>query len=452
MTLTVVGATMLAAITCHQLRQETLQKCKTNNPKDIVKTRNELLAKHSALPRNKNKQGRSGDGAASVVDDCCVMEDEASSLFASLSALAQDAVTSSIWCTCETSGCLSHATRFLECRICRVSCCQDCLGSVSGYNLSSHDCRERSIVATDRATIDFERRLREVLPPTLKVCDEGWMELKNLMSDDDDKDQFRVGPLVGSVFHLHRIKRDVRKWFAIYYVRENDGMGEAMAELSIVIGELSTVTELSPIGVRAEIKSFVPARTTPVQYGRLEPCCRLERLSGDNNEPETWRGNNGSVDLDVTIRGVGETPSIRKEIGLEDGVAADIAGAVRDKKDFAKAKERGEQRRWIYPPSWKTWPERIVIASAGNHAVCGEYCRAACRQTTNQSALWVKTHDDNDSSQQQLFIILRPNAHRTGPDRAVISSSIDFKDASAVVAELPRNWQPCDAGKTYTSG
>lgn len=103
--------------------------------------------------------------------------------------------------------------------------------------------------------------------------------------------------------------------------------------------------------------------------------------------------------------------------------------------------------------NWKTWPEKITIghcdkvssddkAVVQSSAICGLYERARCRQTTNQSCLWVRKGTPDNPSR---YIIIKPNSNRTGPDMVVISSSINHNDVSSILAELPRFWEPCDA-------
>lgn len=65
-----------------------------------------------------------------------------SDLFAALSKVASEAVISSIWCTCETSGQNSNSKVFLTCLCCRISSCRECCGSIAGYQLDGHDVHE----------------------------------------------------------------------------------------------------------------------------------------------------------------------------------------------------------------------------------------------------------------------------------------------------------------------
>jgi hypothetical protein len=67
-------------------------------------------------------------GSSVVTQDVnCALED-AQQKFEELAALAEEAVKTSVWCTCETSGRNSLTSDFLECCVCRVRCCRDCTG------------------------------------------------------------------------------------------------------------------------------------------------------------------------------------------------------------------------------------------------------------------------------------------------------------------------------------
>jgi hypothetical protein len=160
---------------------------------------------------------------------------------------------------------------------------------------------------------------------------------------------------------------------------------------------------------------------------------------------EAWK------ELTVRVEGTGITESIRAEVGLTDKVYADLKASTSDSyrnKSFAAAKSRGEERRWLYPVNWKDWPESISIKNVGAHpdstaqSIVGDFHRASCRQTTNQSALWVRK---GTGGRPPLYLLIQPNVHRTGPDRGILSFSTNHSDHSAIIAWLPRDWQPCDA-------
>lgn len=87
MTLTTVGATLLAAITCKQLRKETMES-KHKDMNQILKQQITPSSKEMvSIPKHENVIAESG-GQTSIRD-----------LFLALSKISSEAVASSIWCT-----------------------------------------------------------------------------------------------------------------------------------------------------------------------------------------------------------------------------------------------------------------------------------------------------------------------------------------------------------------
>jgi hypothetical protein len=180
----------------------------------------------------------------------------ATPFFEKLASIAEEAVKSSIWCTCETSG--SNATcakEFVQCKLCRVSCCKGCVSEVSGYRLDYHDLIQIELTAEEHDLGSFQSKLREIVPSSLSFADDGLYEIAGT-----ENDMHRVAALSGMTFNLHRIKRDRRKWLLLYYARANYGIGEALAELRITVGELKTQDLDSPggveLGMMAELVSY----------------------------------------------------------------------------------------------------------------------------------------------------------------------------------------------------
>jgi hypothetical protein len=89
--------------------------------------------------------------------------------------------------------------------------------------------------------------------------------------------------------------------------------------------------------------------------------------------------------------------------------------------------------------------DHVEKGRVGNQVadVTGTYKRCQCRQTTNQGALWIREQESDN--QPPLFLMLKPEVSRTGPDISIVSRSLSHKDESAIVAVLPSDWQPCDA-------
>ena len=442
--LSVSCATILAAITCKELRRLTL----ASSHNDAAR----ILAENAALDGYKTLStwtNRTPEAPVTSPTDT-----SANSLFCELAALAPAAVKSSIFCTCETSGSNSLTCEFLQCKVCRVSCCRNCICTTSGYNLRSHDTADIHLSVEEHSLGNFQSTLRHVAPPTLVFSAKGIEQLANLT-----RDEYRVAGLSAYKFRLHRIQRDRRKWHVIYYARDSNGLGEAVAEFRITVGELKTEETASfegkavDLGMKGELTSFFPAKTLPFKYGKLDPCAVV--TCGLTNQQVRWEGRNMDETTSISLKGKGVTDSFRVEVGLTDEAAdtlQHICGKPFYTKHFQAAKRRGELRRWQYPENWREWPETIQVGSNAPTqrlaAMLGRYTRAKCRQTTNQSALWIKKGDEKNPF--SVYILIKPHVNRTGPDRAVISSSICHDDSSSILAVLPWTWQPCDSLKKGT--
>lgn len=447
MSLTVVCATMLAAITCNQLRKETLE----SRDQDVK----HILAEASLGTSRKLCQWDAKENAKSSVLEISQTSD-ASLFFKELANLAPEAVESSIWCTCESSGSDSLTDRFLECTHCRVTCCRNCVSATAGYNLQSHETKEVTISSEDHSMGRFRSKLLSVAANKALIFSEGG--ISEISSLNGVEDEFRVSGLSNYKFCFHDIKRDRKKWHMIYYARENI-VDEPVAVFKITVGELKREHTAGgtnvEIGLKGELSSFLPAKTAPLVYGSLDPCATVTVLQGSLDV--CWEGKGSVSEISLVVKGEGSEDSPRVEVGLTDDAANALLEATRrstNVKTFKAAKSRGEARRWIYPANWKEWPSKITIEAdpscsktstrAGDlKVVSGTYKRAGCRQTTNQSALWIK--EDTGDGIPTTYILIKPNANRTGPDRAIVSTSISHEDASCILAAFPPSWQPCDA-------
>jgi hypothetical protein len=441
MSLTVVGATMLAAMTCNQLRTETV----TTDHKDATKVlanASQQQCEMKTIPIWKNVSHKISGYPSELLRD-------ASSCFVEIAALASQALKSSIWCTCETSGSNSSTNQFLECIVCRVSCCRECAHSFAGYNMESHKTKEVVISKEEHDLGDFLSKLRRSVPSTLVFGEAG---INELVGATDDK--FRASGLQYHKFKLHGIKRDRRRWIVIYYARVDD-VGEAIAEFKIYVGELkredTTFRDNVLLGMQGELTSFFPALSKPVVYGKLDPFAVVTVYTGSSEV--VWKGRGPSTMSSLELVGDKPGQSFRAEIGLTDFAADSLRDACHlssNRKSFEAAKARGETRRWVYPKNWKSWPDVIVVQTNDLHLpaeqkslIEGSYVRTSCRQTTNQSALWVK-YDENNACPTS-YILIKPNVNRTGPDRAIISTSISHDDSTSILATLPITWQPSDS-------
>lgn len=451
MSLTVVCATMLAAICCKELRRETL----ASKHKDMQR----ILSEKACLDDYKRFSSWEEVRAEQAKADTPVVQSatSATSIFKDLASLAPEAVKSSIWCTCESSGSNSLSTQFLQCKVCRVSCCRNCVSTTSRYNLSSHDTVDIEIPTDDHSLSSFQSKLRQIVPTALVFEKDGIDQIA-----DATDDEYRVSGLSNYVFGLDRIKRDRMKWQIFFSARDNHGIGEAVAEFRITVGELYREEAAScdgkpvAIGMKGELTSFFPARTEPLVYGPLDACAVVTVLQGSDDIE--WKARtDDSVYSSFRLEGEGTTDSPRVEVGLTDVALDGLKEGSKGKlnvKHFQKAKERGEERRWLYPKQWKQWPEKIHLTATSSddggtadYDISGTYERARCRQTTNQSALWIKRGLEGKPS---LYILIQPNVNCTGPDTAVVSSSLSHGDTSSILAVLPWVWQPSDALESGT--
>lgn len=143
----------------------------------------------------------------------------------------------------------------------------------------------------------------------------------------------------------------------------------------------------------------------------------------------------------LSVVGTNPSPSFRIQVGLNDVAVEGQRKAIKTQhKAFAQAKQLGEERRWLYVKNWKEWPSEISVS--GCPALAGEYKRVGCEHTFNQSACWIR-NQTNDAP--ELYLLLKPDIGRTGPDVAIISSSSNFVDSSSILATFPLDWQPCDS-------
>jgi len=448
MSLPVVCATMLAAITCTQLRKETLE----SRPQNVQR----VLANASLPTRRTLCQWDANENAESAVPPEIAQSADASSFLHELATLAQDAVKSSIWCTCESSGSDSLTDRFLQCKHCRCSVCRNCMSATAGYNLDGHVTKEVYISKENHNNGNFRSKLLSVAANKCFVFNkEGIQEIASL---GDGEDTHRVSGLSNYKFCFHDIKRSTvnKKWIILYYAREGL-VDEPVAEFRISIGELKREQESNDIeiGVMGELISFLPAKTEPLVFGTLDSCATV---TVHKDSPDVcWEGKGLDSVVSLIVEGKGSEDSPRVEMGLLDVAADSLIEATRgktNKNDYQSAVKRGEERRWTYPTNWKKWPTKITIQSAPSvkldetlehdaKYIYGTYQRAGCRLTTNQSALWIK--EDIGDGLPTMYILIQPNENRTGPDTVIVSSSISHKDTSCIRAIFPRSWDPCDA-------
>ena len=442
MSLTVVCATMLAAISCRHLRSQCPVKLK-----DERKSKAEEKAIKQILNHLKAYAGKKHSKSVIVPDNPPSFGSlaDVDPIFKTFAQLAPAAVKSSVWCTCETSGRNSKSMDFLQCQTCRVACCSSCLGSHAGYQMNSHVVEERKLTFNEHRMGDFVSKLRNVAPPSLYFGKEGIESLARINKGD----LHRVSDLWKFVFNLQKIRRERRKWVIHYNARDNNGVGEVVAEFRVSIGELWTQslkdTEQVELGMKGELISFFPAKTSPLVTGELEPCAVVVVKNDSTPSECEWMAKGKTQSISVNAVGSDPAPSFRVELGLKDQAERSMKAASRgaQEKHFKNAELRGEAGRWLYRKNWKEWPNKISLTSAEFDSIDGDYHRSPCRQTTNQSALWIRHREGKNET--PLYLIIKPNVGRTGPDAAVISTSISHDDVSAILVSFSTSWQPSDA-------
>jgi hypothetical protein len=444
MSLTVVSACILAAILAEQARNE--MKVKKLKPGSTDKEKKDfaemIFDRFQKIKPHLRKEAKSfvkvQDGSIDPEMKTCAMK-----LFRDLAKLADEAIDSSVLCTCESSGRNSRTEQFVQCETCRVTCCRNCLSDNAGYNLSSHSTSEFSVPREKHDSGKFQTKLRSLLPASLYLRSSGLEEIESI-GHRHSKD---IISLADCPFNLHRIKRDRRKWIITYYARNND-VGEAIAELRITVGDMKKVDivsqQQSNCGTSVILTSFLPSRSDSPIFGALPPiatmCVGKDDL-GSNGAYWVSKAPSTKGSLNAVGEGFSEPPRI--SAGLIETVEDELKAATtksHNMKLFNSARGRNEERRWIYAKNWDKWPKVITIESEDCKSISGKYERASCEQTINMNALWIR-QKTNDAP--TLYLLIEPNVSRVGPDWAIISTSISY-ESQHVIAKFPHHWQPCD--------
>ena len=309
MSLTVVSACMLGAILAEQLRRDLdmdkiqPSKCTEKELSALKDSILDELRENASLPRSDAEKT-----VSELVDKMDVNlnqknSSDALNLFEDLANLADESIKSSIFCTCESSGRNSRTDRFVQCTVCRVSCCRLCLGDTTGYNLTSHKTEEVVVCAEDHDIGLFQTKLRSLLPTSLFLNQSGLEEIESICVEGGKN----VSELSQYPFNLHRIKRDRRKWIITYYARQID-VEEAVAELIISVSELrrldaASASKQNDVGCAVALTSFLPARSVKyVTYGKLSHCAAItiERKQTDTNK-RLWKARAASKKISLTV-------------------------------------------------------------------------------------------------------------------------------------------------------
>mmetsp|Transcript_36589 Transcript_36589/g.88683 ORF Transcript_36589/g.88683 Transcript_36589/m.88683 type:complete len:2159 (+) Transcript_36589:2-6478(+) len=427
MSLTVVGATLLAAICCKQLREEAQKQHLDASLEDQLEAAKRLLV-DEAISRAPNLTESQIERAGSINDAFDFVKE--------LSQVSEKAIDTSIWCTCETSGQNSLCDQFFQCEESKMTWCQECCNSTAGYNLEGHKVKRVMLPRGNRNLGDFASKLRNILPPTIFVPKASLAELPF-----NGHTNHNPTSLANLNFNLHRVSRIRRGWHVHYFAREGQ-VGEALAQISIRVGELPD----NQRGAMVELCSFLPAKVAPLEYGLMSPIAVWTCHKDHQRAVPIWMA--PKEEKSCALRVVGSSPakSFRSEVGLTQEAADGVSSGCKKKnntKMFMKAKSLGEERRWNYSKKWEYWPDELNISEVNRGStgsfLCGRYIRARCRRSFNQGAAWVRQEEP------KLYLLIQPNVSRTGPDSAIISRSSSHEDSTSVVARFPEMWQPNDA-------
>jgi hypothetical protein len=295
----------------------------------------------------------------------------------------------------------------------------------------------------------FYSKMQRLLPEALYLTKEGLVEADGIMNGLLKK-HHRISLLTDKIFYRNKIYREKKKWISLYYAKESSDAEEYIGEVRMTIGELKDLDLTSfesqdEVGLRLDVTSYIPARVKPFQFGKLHPCIsRTITLAPDGSiQCKPWKANSKPKRVSLTIEGLNVTESPRVKAGLTDSAAKMLKNATEKKniiKSYESACARKEQSRWIYASNWKDYPSVIKISGEGS--ISGTYDLAECEQTTNMSSLWIR---ESKAGEPRLYILIQPDVHRTGPDAAIISTSINHEDSTSIVASLPIDWTPSNA-------
>jgi hypothetical protein len=336
MSVSVVSATMLAAICAPQLRKE--QKFLDKALIDEYALSQQHDSAKGAVLSERGDFYKTPHGSPKTFQD----------VFAGIANdLARDAFYSSVLCTSESSGTTSKDTKFFMCASCGMSVCQSYSGR---YQLSSHDLVE-VVFNAENVRPDshaFERKLRCAVPSILRLGE----DCEDLLADGQGLESYS--------FQLQQVDRQKGHWQLTYGAWEDHGSGRQVAEIRIKIGKIAALDE--DFGIAAYIRCFAPAiRNEEPLRGELKDSARMIMKVGmpgkgweiPERQPTTHT---------LKLVGSNPVPSQRARIGLND--------------DAAKALRKHKVNRSFVPPInsrnpvthyhklWKTWCVRELSTSS----------------------------------------------------------------------------------------
>jgi hypothetical protein len=415
MSVTVVCATMLAAICAPQLRRQ-VDANKKASLESFSLSQKYDAAQGAVLAERGDLYNAERDANADKFID--VFMDIAKSL-------AHDAFRSSVLCTCESSGTTTKSHRILECSRCGWAVCHDCFDR---YQACTHILEEIDASGADGRPDPhvFERRLRCAVPSTLRLG-KGW---EKSIKDGDGLESYS--------FQLQQVDRKKGHWQLTYGAWEDHGSSRQVAELRVTIGRTTTLDH--KIGYASYLRCFAPAiRHVKPHRGPLNDAARLVYQIHDSNDMyPRWEVPAPSKNCTLKLIGSGECPSQRVLAGLSDVAAKALAAHKPMKKFLPPIASRNDLIK--YHKKWKTWPKTIVVSADETGRVNGRYNYAGCQHTVVLSALWRREATEN---QPPMYLFFRPDVIRTKLDVAVISPTPSYADGTEI-CEL-EDWIPENA-------
>eukprot|EP00501_MAST-03F_sp_TOSAG23-6_P000813 GSMAST32.ASY1.ANO1.843.1 assembled CDS len=403
MSLTVISAAMLAALSVKQFARERLA-----NKKFLLKEPvPELLVTTTFAPPEKDKN---------VTYQKDSKELDAVSSFHDIAKLAYEAESASVLCVCETSG-GSSASSILRCSNCNFTFCRSCASR--GLDLACHKVCDYSVMhPTETSTasagnksrigsVSFEQKLRCAAPSCLSLPSK--TEAKLIGNSD----------LSDSIFYLRKVKRKRGFWELTYVAAAQTG--QLLGDFICCVGRVPELSsEISNYGMTAYVRLFPKGKR-----GILPPVVRRHFVVDDsgNIKPSTWETRN-SFSLQVEVNGSEPTPSYRKTMG---------------NKTFQTG-------------TMSIWPKLIEFTVTNMETKENEneynllndriFKRLSCKGTINQNAIWQSKADLKKKDDIELFILIRPSSNRTSRVNMIVCSSRDYHRQGSLLAEFPTTFMP----------
>ena len=337
MSVSVVSATILAAICAPQLRKE-----RRNNAKVLLKefalgqqhdaARGAVLAERGDMYQRPHASPKTFEKVFSAI----------------ARDLARDAFWSSVLSTCESSGTTSRdavdPTRDAKIFIATACGTTFCQNDMDRYQTASHDLKELEFSGKRPDPHAFEQRLRCSVPSILRLG-EGCEALLD-----------HGAGLESYSFQLQQVDRARGHWLLTYGAWEDHGSGRQVAEIRVRIGQ-THVLDLE-FGVAAAIRCFAPAiRNDKPHRGPLKDSARfLLKIGGSNNateEPRWYLPEGKPTSHVLRLIGSDPVPSQRLRVGLNDDAAKALRRHQVQKRYLPPVKSRNPVTH--YHEMWKTW-------------------------------------------------------------------------------------------------